>query len=645
MSQSVRPSSLQLRARDEVPRPRPAPGEPGGEPARSALPARPARTALPARRPAPRAQVGQLRRWIRRPEAAGQVLAAARATWVRPPLSGLAPFRGPVPALPRLPLRRLPVPRVPLRRIRVPLPRPARLRLPRPQPAVLAAALAWIVVGIALFTVYLHMSRTTPVNSDGASNALQAWAMLHGNPLLRGWRLSDVSFYTTELPQYMLLEAIGGLSPDVVHLAGAMTYTLLVLAAAMLAKGRATGGPGLLRAGLAIGIMLAPQQNGGVYVLMLSPDHVGSTIPALLVWLLLDRAPRRWYVPVLAGILLTWALVADNIVLITGVAPLVAVAALRGYQVSIRRGQPLRSAWFEVALIGMAVAAVAGAREVLRLIAANGGFFVFPVGNQLATFSQLPKNAMLTLQGILLLFGANFLNHNVGYVAALAAAHLVGIGLVAWAVCAALRRLATADLAVQLLVASTLVSLGAYVLGRNATNLHSTREFTAVLPCGAALAGRLLARRLSEARLVPALAIVLTGYLLSVGRVIALPAVPAEGAQLATWLSARHLDYGLGGYWQSNVVTLDSGGQVQVRSVLVAGTKVIADNWETEPGWYAPAQHQATFVVVNENQPGGRPFPWLANVRATFGQPASISYVGPYAVLVWDKNLLTELPG
>jgi len=52
-----------------------------------------------------------------------------------------------------------------------------------------------------------------PVNSDGASNALQAWAMLHGNPLLRGWQLSDVSFYTTELPQYAALEAIRGLGP------------------------------------------------------------------------------------------------------------------------------------------------------------------------------------------------------------------------------------------------------------------------------------------------------------------------------------------------------------------------------------------------------------------------------------------------
>ena len=71
-----------------------------------------------------------------------------------------------------------------------------------------AALTAWVLAGAVLFTCYLHLSRTAPVDSDGASNVLQAWDMLHGNPMLRGWVLSDVSFYTTELPQYALIELI-----------------------------------------------------------------------------------------------------------------------------------------------------------------------------------------------------------------------------------------------------------------------------------------------------------------------------------------------------------------------------------------------------------------------------------------------------
>src|SRR5437868_14246250 len=100
---------------------------------------------------------------------------------------------------------------------------------------------------IAAFSAYPQLARTLPVNSDGAANALQAWDMLHGNLLLHGWLLSDVSFYTTELPQYIAIEAVRGLGPGVVNLAAAMTYTLLVLLAGLLAKGDAGAREGLAR--------------------------------------------------------------------------------------------------------------------------------------------------------------------------------------------------------------------------------------------------------------------------------------------------------------------------------------------------------------------------------------------------------------
>ena len=84
-----------------------------------------------------------------------------------------------------------------------------------------------------LFFCYWRQSQAVPLSSDGSSNVLQAWDMLHGNLLLQNWWVSDVSFYTTELPQYMLIEALAGLGPWVVHAAAAMTYTLLVLLAAL----------------------------------------------------------------------------------------------------------------------------------------------------------------------------------------------------------------------------------------------------------------------------------------------------------------------------------------------------------------------------------------------------------------------------
>ena len=64
-----------------------------------------------------------------------------------------------------------------------------------------AILVAWPVglaaAGVVLYLCYLAISRTEEVTSDGASIALQAWDMLHGNPLLHGWTATDVTFYTT----------------------------------------------------------------------------------------------------------------------------------------------------------------------------------------------------------------------------------------------------------------------------------------------------------------------------------------------------------------------------------------------------------------------------------------------------------------
>src|SRR5438132_7448372 len=185
---------------------------------------------------------------------------------------------------------------------------------------------------IAAFAAYLQLARTRAVNSDGASNALQAWDMLHGNLLLHGWLLSDVSFYTTELPQYILVEFLRGLNQDVVHVAAAMTYTLAVLLAALLAKGTSTGRQALVRVLIAIGIMLAPQLASGVNILLSSPDHLGTSVPVMAVWLILDHARPRWYIPVIAGAFLGWAVVADTLVVLIGVLPLVGVCAIRGVE-------------------------------------------------------------------------------------------------------------------------------------------------------------------------------------------------------------------------------------------------------------------------------------------------------------------------
>ena len=241
----------------------------------------------------------------------------------------------------------------------------------------LLASAAVALAAAALFVAYLRVSRTYPENSDEANILLMSWDMLHGNVLLHGWYLSDVSFYPTELPQYALLEAIIGLHADTAHVAAAMTYTLVVLLAVLLARGRASGRAAWPPMALTACLMIAPQLGVGVFVLLLSVGHIGTAVPLMLIWLVIARGergdgppsrdregsgqgrPARGYlaVPIVVGVLMTWVLVADPLVLVVGIVPLVAVCAVRIIR-AISAADPgarraaLQARWYEVPCIG-----------------------------------------------------------------------------------------------------------------------------------------------------------------------------------------------------------------------------------------------------------------------------------------------------
>jgi len=526
-----------------------------------------------------------------------------------------------------------------------------------------AWALGTAVAGAALFTCYLLQSRTVSAGSDGASIALQAWDMLHGNPLLRGWRVADVSFYTTELPQYAAIESARGLSADVIHVGGAMTYTLLVLLAAYLARGRARGRAGLARAVVGGGIMLAPQLGVGTGTLLLGPDHTGSAVPVLVVLLLLDLAPARWYVPVLAGLLLAWGLVADALVLFIGVAPIVVVCLARVLHgviprrsgLGARGGDPgfrarggdrglrgvARTWWFELSLAACAAAAVPVAAAAVALIRALGGWQPNSLRASFATAGMIAGNVRLTAQGLLSLFGADVFGASSGLAVVFAAVHLAGFAMAGWGFCIAVRRFFRADALVEAVcVAAIVINVAAYLVGVQAVNIASTREIAPVLPLGAVLAGRLLGERLLAPRLVPVAAAVLAGYAAMLGYAAAQPAPAPQYADLTAWLRAHHLTSGVSGYSQANIVTAESGGAISLRPVVAAGRYVAPRGWESDRSWFDPARHAANFLVLSSVGS------YQVSVReavATFGQPARTYRYRVYTIMVWDTNLLKRL--
>jgi hypothetical protein len=535
------------------------------------------------------------------------------------------------------------------------------------------------VVAVVLFIAYLRMSRTYPATSDGADQALQAWDMLHGNWLLHGWTLGDVTYSTTEIGEYALVEMVRGLGADVVHTAAAITYTLLVLAAGLLARGRATGREGLIRLLIAAGIMLAPQFGNATHLLLSQPDHLGTQLPLLLIFLLLDRAPRRWYIPVAAGIALSWVIIADRVALLDAVVPLAVVCGARVLLGVVRHRRSLASQWYEVSLVAASILSFAAAELVVRLISSLHGYQVTPVQSAtLAPLHSLPTRFVVTLEGILNVYGADFFHISenspfgpglgglplpVGI--ALAAVHLVGVALAVWGFFRAFRYFFDpGDLISPVLATAITINVAGYVVSVVSDGLFDAREILAVLPFGAVLAGRMtagpLARlataRLGKVRLRPVvtggLAGVLACYLAALGYGAAQSPVADNEQAVIPWLEAHHLTTGLGTYAEANLITLDSGGRVTIRDVAWHSTGDLPRHFETKSSWDDPRHSYANFILTNSADHWGMDggpnrlasmIPRSAIAALHAGPPAHVYHYKTFTIMVWNHNLLDNL--
>ena len=505
-------------------------------------------------------------------------------------------------------------------------------------------AAAWTAGAVALFFGCLRLAGTQPVMADSANNALQAWQMLHGNPLLHGWWVTDVSFYTTELPQYMLAELVTGLRPEVAHICAALTYTLLVVLAAFVARGRSQGAEGAVRALLAAGIMLAPVPGETAWTLLLTPNHTGTGVPALLLLLLLDWAPRRWYAAVAAGVLLAWALVGDPLILVVGVLPELVVCLARACLALLHR----RMLWYEIALACAAALAVPAADAANRLIVALHGFATNTNPAKLVPPPVLAKNVPMTIRSFLSLFGADVAGAHGTLNEAFAFIHLAGAVLVLAAVAFGGWRLvrtlgwrgpsAAADLVADVLVVAIVANVAAYFLFYQVVNVDQAHEIAPVLALGAALAGRLLGGPLLRARLVPALAAGLACYAVMLGFAAAGAQAPPDNAAVTGWLEQHGLRGGLAPYWEASSITLDSGGAITMGSVKPDGKRLAPWHWNEDMRIFNPANHSASFLIT---VPGAWPTPAMA--RAAFGAPARVYHVRTYTIMVWNENLLRRL--
>ena len=397
--------------------------------------------------------------------------------------------------------------------------RPTRRRTAGLRLATVAVVAA---LTIGLFWAYLLQSRAQAANSDAAGMVLEGWQMLHGHLLLRGWLLSDVSFYTFEVPIDGLISVVYGLQSDVIHVAAAAEYALLVLFAALVAAGasrdRLRGGlEGWVRALIAAGIIVAPGANPGAHILLLNPDHTAIGVPVLIALLLVDRVRPSRLVPVLGtallvGLLLTWAQLDDPVAEFSCAAPLalacaapLAAAAIRRLAGVVRARGGRRTAppvtWrreaelhgYDLALLVAAVASFALTQVVNRWITSVGGFYLhaIPAKSQISHWSTVPSQVKTLGQNLMYLFGSNFwIKPQV--LTDYAYLHLIGVAVALVGLLIAIWGWPRADRVTRTLIVAVFAVFAAGAVSPLMQPISGAHEIAIMLPLSAALAGRVI---------------------------------------------------------------------------------------------------------------------------------------------------------
>ena len=507
----------------------------------------------------------------------------------------------------------------------------------RSTPFVLALLVA--TVTIAAFLHGYDLASRLAQNSDSAQSFVAGKAIVDGNLLLSGWRLSIDNFYFTDALPYAAFEWFLGPRPFLMVFVPALIYAVLVFTVLLACLPRSHPIMRNIEATAVVAFLFAaPVWIGDWDPLLLSAAHVATVLGALIAlalctWIATGENLR---VPSLLGAGTTLVMVSaatlasDPLSLVFAFGPALAVLAL---EAANRPGNT------RLALVLLLSGTALGLLLPATIACLGGGFAAVNYVSTSVTVSKIGSNLLSLLLGALTTLGANPLTNHSGIEdLVFLILHGIAFGLVVYATGFALfhmfgnRQIPLFD---RLLCAGTVSLLAICTLSTQFGMEYTPQSMwdggaaiRYVLPAvliSSLLASRLIPKKLNDARnhwartltrgallFFAALAIFAGDWR---GDAIETPSGWIENsraAEAAQWLEKHRLYQGVGEYWSANLITALAGDRVRVRSVVPSRGRLRPYVWVADRRWYRLTPQ---FVIWQEPNHTGVV---TAEVRATY---------------------------
>lgn len=514
---------------------------------------------------------------------------------------------------------------------------------------IIMMSIILIVSLIYLIFIVGRFAQYNGIDSDYANLVLEANDIINGNFFLRGWNLTGVTFFPTDLVFFIIGACVAGVSVKSYVIAIALMYWMLLLAGFILIYSKTKQSYiGVL---WYVGMTIMPN----FYHMSVVRAHTGGIVWGLFALAILEKKTNKKVLTIIKYIvvmmLLAMAAMGDAVSIIIIIMPMLLIYIMEIGQDFFHYQKINVTIVWNVITIGISLL-LSIVLDYLYFAIGQANKNSFLEQNTYTDFEQLGQYFSVYLKSLFTMFHADFSQQAI--MSPMTIVYMVGIleiflgvGFAVYEIVQLLRNRSHDRISAILGLGFLMISVAYIFLGMMPE--ENTARYFATAPVLLAViivrvGGSLYESHRGNVRqtyTVQMISVVVTivVIILEMGNVPDYQIHYDSVEQgLVETLKEHNLKSGYGEFWTSSVTTVYSEEDICVRAISIEEDGATAFDWFNKEDWY---QNEANFVILNANGTGI--YFSIADAINIFGIPKEIITYDKYVIYVYDYDISTQL--